>query len=85
MGMTRGESPMAAIAGMQQMSRIMQALQQTDGQRSALRELHYRHREAQFERMARMMNQREDMHALIVADEPGPVGESGASSTRNLP
>ena len=72
MSMMRGESPMAMMGGMQQVSRIMHELELTDAQRSELRELRHRHREAQFERMARMKNQRDDIHALIAAEEPDP-------------
>jgi len=71
-GMMHGEEPMAMMSGMRQMHRIMHELDLTDAQRAEFRALRHAHREAQFERMARMMNEREDMHALMAAEQPDP-------------
>jgi periplasmic protein CpxP/Spy len=71
-GMMHGEESMAMMSGMRQMHRIMHELDLTEAQRAEFRALRHAHREAQFERMARMMNEREDMHALMAAEQPDP-------------
>ncbi|MCP1674850.1 Spy/CpxP family protein refolding chaperone [Natronocella acetinitrilica] len=44
----------------------------TEDQQSRARELRHAHREEHYQRMARMMNLREDMHALMQSDSPDP-------------
>ena len=76
-GMMQGEGSMGMMGGMmmggmQQMHQAMHELDLSDEQRSELIALRHDHREAQFERMARMMNQREDLHALMASEQPDP-------------
>ena len=50
----------------------MSGIDLTDDQQSQARELRHAHREEQYQRKARMMNLREDMHALMRSDSPDP-------------
>lgn len=69
MGMMDG---MMMGGGMQDMRQAMHHLDLTEEQQSELKQLRQDHRVAQFERMAQMMNQREDMHALMMSGQPDP-------------
>ena len=50
----------------------MSGIDLTEDQQSQARELRHGHREEQYQRKARMMNLREDMHALMRSDSPDP-------------
>ena len=76
-GMMEGDGPMQMMGGemmggMRQMQQAMHELDLTKEQRTELRAMRHAHREAQFERMARMMNLREDLHALMASEQPDP-------------
>ena len=72
MGMMGGDAAMGMMGGMRRMQQALDQLDLSDEQRTELRALRHAHREAQFERMARMMNAREDLHALMSVEQPDP-------------
>ncbi|MCH8504024.1 MAG: Spy/CpxP family protein refolding chaperone [Ectothiorhodospiraceae bacterium] len=72
MGMGGGMMSGDMMGGMHGAHGMMSQLDLTDEQRATLRELRSEQRRAHFERMADMMDLRDEMHALMAADRPDP-------------